>query len=245
MSGRCESNDQGSGFHLTYTVPAGTWEDQFGNPVALGAQMLAAASGIVLICTDPPNRRNQAMRNGETLLAAAVIVLGTYALAWAATNVTNTTGTSTVGNAACFDNATATSIKDCGVQPNTAVTGSGYAVLQDSPVLTTVTTVRGNSATVPMNMDYNGVPSANYIIDQITGGGFNASSSDISYGQIQFIAASNTAGSEQGRVILQAKNSGAMKTKWRWPAAWVSTGRLSKAMEHLMRLPTTATQMLE
>lgn len=153
------------------------------------------------------------MRNGETLLAAAVIVLGTYALAWAATNVTNTTGTSTVGNAACFDNATATSIKDCGVQPNTAVTGSGYAVLQDSPVLTTVTTVRGNSATVPMNMDYNGVPSANYIIDQITGGGFNASSSDISYGQIQFIAASNTAGSEQGRVILQAKNSGAMQNE--------------------------------
>ena len=47
-------NDQGSGINLTYTVPAGTWEDQFGNPVASGAQTLAAASGIVLIRTAPP-----------------------------------------------------------------------------------------------------------------------------------------------------------------------------------------------
>lgn len=33
----------------SYTVPAGTWADQFGNAVASGAQTLAAKSGIVLV----------------------------------------------------------------------------------------------------------------------------------------------------------------------------------------------------
>ena len=59
------------------------------------------------------------IRNIIAAVLPTIIVAG---IAWAATNVTNSTGASTAGDVACFDNTAGTSIKDCGAAP-----------LEDSP----------------------------------------------------------------------------------------------------------------